>query len=385
MAESEKVIRYPVIKVRLYPNREQTELLEKTFGSCRYLWNQMLADVQEFYAATDIHYIPTPAKYKREAPFLAEVDSQALCAVHQNLRKAFMDFFRAPKRYSYPQYKTKKAQKDSFTVYCRAYHRGPSIVLTDNGIRMPKIGCIKAKLHRKPECDWQLRSVTVSKTKSGKYFCSIVFRSEELKAPQIIPTKERTIGLNHSLLHFYVDSEGNSIDVPDSIRRTKGKLVRMQQKLCRMDNGSRNYVEQTQKIRLLQEHIANQRKDFIHKESRRITNAWDAVCVRETDLVKLSQKVKGMNVMGSGFGVFRECLKYKLTRQGKSFIVIDQYTPTAKTCHECGFVYEALTAREREWTCPNCSTTHFREVNAAQNIRDWGLEQFRKQHQETSA
>ena len=100
MAESEKVIRYPVIKVRLYPNREQTELLEKTFGSCRYLWNQMLADVQEFYAATDIHYIPTPAKYKREAPFLAEVDSQALCAVHQNLRKAFMDFFRAPKRYS---------------------------------------------------------------------------------------------------------------------------------------------------------------------------------------------------------------------------------------------------------------------------------------------
>ena len=215
MAESEKVIRYPVIKVRLYPNREQTELLEKTFGSCRYLWNQMLADVQEFYAATDIHYIPTPAKYKRSAPFLAEVDSQALCAVHQNLRKAFMDFFRAPKRYSYPQYKTKKAQKDSFTVYCRAYHRGPSIVLTDNGIRMPKIGCIKAKLHRKPECDWQLRSVTVSKTKSGKYFCSIVFRSEELKAPQIIPTKERTIGLNHSLLHFYVDSEGNSIDVPD--------------------------------------------------------------------------------------------------------------------------------------------------------------------------
>lgn len=223
MAESEKVIRYPVIKVRLYPNREQTELLEKTFGSCRYLWNQMLADVQEFYAVTDIHYIPTPAKYKRSAPFLAEVDSQALCAVHQNLRKAFMDFFRAPKRYSYPQYKTKKAQKDSFTVYCRAYHRGPSIVLTDNGIRMPKIGCIKAKLHRKPECDWQLRSVTVSKTKSGKYFCSIVFRSEELKAPQIIPTKERTIGLNHSLLHFYVDSEGNSIDVPDSIRRTKGK------------------------------------------------------------------------------------------------------------------------------------------------------------------
>ena len=384
-AEAGKVIRYPVIKVRLYPNREQTQLLEKTFGSCRYLWNQMLADVQEFYAATDVHYIPTPAKYKRTAPFLAEVDSQALCAVHQNLRKAFMDFFRAPKRYSYPQFKTKKAQKDSFTVYCRAYRSGPSIVLTEEGVRMPKLGCIRAKLHREPEGDWQLRSVTVSKTKSGKYFCSIVFRSEEMKAPQIIPTKERTIGLNHSLLHFYVDSEGNSIDIPDLIRRTKGKLVRMQYKLSRMACGSKNYEEQTQKIRLLQEHIANQRKDFIHKESRRIANVWDAVCVRETDLVKLSQKLKGMNIMGSGFGVFRECLKYKLTRQGKAFIIINQYTPTAKTCHECGFVNEALTARDREWTCPECGAKHLREVNAAQNIRDWGLEQFRKQHQETGA
>lgn len=378
-AETEKVIRYPVIKVRLYPNHEQSERLEKTFGSCRYLWNQTLADVQEFYAATDIHYIPTPAKYKKSAPFLTEVDSQALCAVHQNLRKAFMDFFRAPKRYRHPQFKTKKAQKDSFTVYCRPYRSGPSIALTEDGVRMPKLGCIKARLHRKPECDWLLRSVTVTKTRSGKYFCSIVFRSEEAKASPVIPTKERTIGINHSLIHFYVDSEGNSIDVPDAVRHTKAKLIKMQQKLSRMDRGSKNYQEQSQRIRLLQEHIANQRKDFVHKESRRITNAWDAVCVRDTDLIKLSQQIKGLNVMSTGFGVFRECLKYKLIQQGKIFIVIDQYAPTAKTCHECGFVYEALSSREREWTCPHCKTTHFREVNAAQNIRDWGLAQFRKQ------
>ncbi|MCI9318177.1 MAG: helix-turn-helix domain-containing protein, partial [Oscillospiraceae bacterium] len=110
---------YTVIKVRLHPTAEQAVLMEKTFGCCRYLWNRMLSDVQEFYAATDLQYIPTPARYKKEAPFLKEVDSQALCAVHQNLRKTFLDFFRAPNSFGYPQFKTKKARKDSFTVYCR--------------------------------------------------------------------------------------------------------------------------------------------------------------------------------------------------------------------------------------------------------------------------
>ncbi|MBD5133229.1 MAG: helix-turn-helix domain-containing protein, partial [Clostridiales bacterium] len=112
-----KETQHTVIKFRLHPTEEQAELIEKTFGCCRWLWNQMLSDVQEFYAATDEHYIPTPARYKKEAPFLKEVDSQPLCTVHQNLRKAFLDFFRAPSRFGCPQFKTKKARKDSFTVY----------------------------------------------------------------------------------------------------------------------------------------------------------------------------------------------------------------------------------------------------------------------------
>ena len=142
--------RYTVLKVPAYPTPEQAELMEKTFGCCRYLWNQMLSDVQEFYAATDIHYIPTPARYKKEAPFLKEVDSQALCAVHQSLRKAYLDFFRNPKAFQYPKPKTKKARKDSFTVYCRPYHTGPSLRLTSAGLQMPKLGLLRVKLYRKP-------------------------------------------------------------------------------------------------------------------------------------------------------------------------------------------------------------------------------------------
>lgn len=176
---------YTVIKVRLYPDAAQSALMEKTFGCCRYLWNQMLSDVQEFYAATDIHYIPTPAKYKKSAPFLSEVDSQALCSVHQNLRKAFLDFFRAPKHFGYPQYKSKKARKDTFTVFCRPYRTGPSVFLTGNGIQMPKLGIIKAKLHRRPNPGQELKYVTIMRTRSGKYFASIGFRYEAELPPQV--------------------------------------------------------------------------------------------------------------------------------------------------------------------------------------------------------
>ena len=379
-----KETRHTVIKFRLHPTEEQAELIEKTFGCCRWLWNQMLSDVQEFYAATDEHYIPTPARYKKEAPFLKEVDSQPLCTVHQNLRKAFLDFFRAPSRFGYPQFKTKKAKKDTFTVYCRQYRTGPSIYLTDNGIQMPKLGLVPANIHRKPLRWWSLKLVTVSKTRSGKYFCSASF-GYEVKAPeQVVPSQERTLGLNYSLTRFYVDSEGASPVLP-ALEKSKEKLTRLQSGLARMEPGSNNYEKQLQKIRLLHERIANQRRDFIHKESRRIANAWDAVCVRDTDLVELSRKLKQGGVMDSGFGTFRACLKYKLERQGKAYIVVGRLAPAAKTCYRCGHVHDKLGAHEKRWICPKCGEVIAREVNTAQNLRDMGLAQFHSENRETSA
>ncbi len=360
-ADGSKRVPYTVIKVRLHPSPEQAEQMEKTFGCCRYLWNKMLADVQEFYAATDLQYIPTPAHYKKEAPFLKEVDSQALCSVHQNLRKAFLDFFRAPGSFGYPRFKTKKARKDSFTVYCREYRTGPSIYLTDAGIQMPKLGLVEAALHRRPLQGWSLVSVTVSKTPSGKYFCAIVFKIPAPQSKPVVPTAGKTLGLTYSVNRFYVDSEGSSPQLPE-VARSKEKLARMQRKLSRMERGSQNYEKQLQKIRLQHEHIANQRRDFIHKESRRIANAWDAVCVEEANLVEMS--LRQSHVLDYGFGKFRECLKYKLERQGKAYIVVDRLAAAAETCHECGAEIS-------------------QEVNAAKNLRDMGLSQFLKQ--ETSA
>lgn len=371
-----KATRYTVCKVRLYPTEAQAALMAKTFGCCRYLWNQMLSDVQEFYAATDIHYIPTPAKYKKGAPFLAEVDSQALCSVHQSLRKAFLDYFRAPQHFGYPQYKTKGTEKDSFTVFCRPYRTGPSIYLTETGIQMPKLGEVRAKLHRATEPGWVLSYVTVTRTKTGKYFASIGFRMEAEPAAAVTPRPERTLGINFSLRHFYVDSEGNRVDLPDAIRKSQAKLSRLHRALSRMERGSKRYEAQQQKIRLLQEHIANQRRDFAHQESHRIAAHWDAVCMRETDLRDLSGRVKGANVLDTGFGAFRACLQYKLAQQGKPLILLEASAPTAKTCHECGSQNDALTYRDREWVCPKCGAVLSHDGNAAKNIRDWGLRQL---------
>ena len=377
---------YTVIKVRLHPTAEQADLIEKTFGSCRYLWNKMLTDVQEFYAATDLHYVPTPACYKKEAPFLKEVDSQALCAVHQNLRKAFLDFFRNPSAFQYPKFKTKKAQKDSFTVYCRPYHTGPSIRITESGIQMPKLGALPANLYRKPPLNASLRFVTVTKTKSGKYFCSITFSCETKKPAEIVPAPERTLGLNYSLTRFYVDSEGGSPEQPQ-LARSSGKLAKMQRKLSRMEYGSKNYEEQLQKVRLQYEHIANQRRDFIHKESRRIANAWDTVCVRNDEMNQLDRLATRGNVLDSGFGSFRECLRYKLARQGKQLLVVDRYYPSTRTCSVCGHVMpEEIPMKRRTWTCPQCGAKLKREANAAKNIKAQGLAQyFSVQEQRESA
>ena len=144
-----------------------------------------------------------------------------------------------------------------------------------------------------------------------------------------------------------------------------------------MQPASQNYQEVVQKYRELHEHIANQRRDFIHKESRRIANAWDAVCVRADNLEELTKEMSCGNAMDSGFGMFRECLRYKLAQQGKVLIEVDRYAPTTRTCSACGLVRDSeVHYKEQNWTCTKCGTVHNREINAAKNIKAHGLAQY---------
>ncbi len=364
-------LQFDTIKVRLYPTPEQAELFEKTFGCCRYVWNQMLSDHEKFYLETGKHFIPTPAKYKTGAPFLKEVDNQALIQEHNKISQAFRVFFKNPEAFGYPKFKRKKDDRDSFTACNHVFPSGPTIYITEDGIRMTKAGIVQAKFPRRPRNSWRLKRITVDRTRSGKYFCSILYEHPVQEPEPVIPKRETTLGLKYSMSHFYVTDGGEKADPPKWLKASQDKLAKLQRRLNRMQFGSKNYRETVQKYRELHEHIANQRLDYLHKESRRIANAWDAVCVRSDDLREMCGTTE------NGFGLFRKLLRYKLERQGKPLIIIDRCFPSTRICGACGYTLpEAVNYRRRTWVCPRCGAVLNRETNAAVNIKNQGLAQY---------
>ena len=385
-SENGRAASYTTLKVRLYPTQAQAELFEKTFGCCRYLWNQMLADQQRFYLETGKHFIPTPAKYKKEAPFLREVDNQALIQEHNRLSQAFRVFFKTPEAFGRPRFKRKKTGRDSFTACNHVLESGPTIYATRDGIRMTKAGVVRANFSRRPQAWWKLKRITVEKTRSGNYYCCILYECGTKRPEPVAPVPASTVGLKYSTPHFYVADDGAKAGPPQWLRQSQEKLARTQQRLSRMQPGSKNYQEAVQKYRALHEHIANQRRDFIHKESSRIANGWSAVCMRADALDEMSRKAAGGNILDSGYGMFRACLRYKLARQGKALILVDRCEQTTRTCSACGFLPDEVSYQRQRWTCPKCGAVHDREINAAKNIKAQGLAQyFRRQKLRESA
>lgn len=346
----------------------------------------MLGDEQTFYAATDEHFVPTPAKYKAQAPFLKEVDSLALANVQMDLNQSFSLFFKDPKKFGHPNFKSKKKTNRSYTTNCLYGKSGQSIKVFKNGISLPKLGIVPANLYRKPMSGWTLKAATISQTPSGKYFCSLLYEFVVTPPQEVLPTEETTLGLDYSSPNFYVDDRGRSPDKPKWFREAEKKQARMQRQLTRMKEGSRNYKELDCKLRELQEHIANQRKDFCHKLSRKIANSYDAVCVENLDLRTLSETLNlGKSTMDNGFGMFREFLQYKLREQGKHLIKIDKWFPSSKTCYECGYIKNDLVLGDRIWVCPCCGAIIERDQNAGKNIKRGGLRKFYSEREMAAA
>ena len=334
-------------KFRIYPDEEQKILISKTFGCVRFIYNKMLGDKIEYYHQTQKKLNNTPAQYKTEFEWLKEADSLALANAQMNLQDAYNNFFR-DKKVGFPKFKSKKGSKRSYTTNCV----NGNIIVRNGMIRLPKLGFVKMKQHRNIPNDYKLKAVTVSQNASGKYFASILVEYEE----EITEKKlESFIGLDFSMHELYVDSNGNCPQFPRYYRLSEKKLKREQRKLSKMVN--------------------NQRKDFLHKQSRQIANAYDCVCIENLNMQAMAQSLNfGKSVSDNGWGMFTAFLKYKLEELGKRLVKIDKFFASSQICSVCGYQNpHTKDLSVREWICPCCQTHHNRDVNAAVNIRNEGM------------
>lgn len=342
-------------------------MFAKTFGCVRFIYNRMLSDKIKHYEETKQKLNNTPAQYKKEFGWLKEVDSLALANAQMNLQKAYDNFFRSPKT-GFPKFKSKHKNRKSYTTNCV----NGNISIENSCIKLPKIGLVKLKQHRQIPNDYRLKSVTVSQSPSGKYYVSVLFEYESQVQEQPLHS---FLGLDFSMHELYKDSDENEPAYPRYYRQAEKHLQREQRKLSKMQKGSKNRDKQRIKVAKLHEKAANQRKDFLHKQSLQITNAYDCVCVEDLDMKAMSQALNfGKSVSDNGWGMFVTFLKYKLEEQGKQLVKVDKFYASSQTCSVCGYKNAAIkNIAIRAWDCPGCGVHHDRDINAAINIKNEGM------------
>lgn len=365
------------IKYRLYPTAEQTVLFAKTFGCCRKVYNLMLSDKIKSYEETGKFITVTPAKYKTEYPYLKEVDSLALANVQINLLNAFKNCFSKSrkKKNGFPKFKSAKHNKKSYTTN----NQKGTVAITHNAIKLPKIGMVKAKIHRQPGANWIVKSATISQERDGSFYVSVLFEFEQTVVN--VPISDNVIGLDYASDGLYVDDKGNVGTNHKYYRESHKKLAKEQRKLSRKigsrkgESKSNNYMKQLHKVNKIYRHISNQRLDNLHKISTEIANQYDIVCVESLNMRAMSNHGfgNGKATLDNGYGMFLNMLEYKLADRGKYFVKVDKWFRSSQFCHCCGMLHpEMKDIRIRTMRC-NCGLTMDRDQNAAINIKFEGL------------
>lgn len=359
-------------KYRIFPSEEQQGLLANIFGQTRFVYNLGLETKITAYAGNKINIdcfdlIKQVKELKdTECPWLKEAPSQALQMALRNLDNAYTNFFKGK---GFPKYKTKHG-KQSFQL-----PQGVFLSEDNKQIFIPKLKFVGIDLHREFKGD--VKTVTVSRTVTNKYFVSILVDNKQ-ELPKKLPiTEQSAVGIDLGIKDFAITSDGEKFDNKDFFKSTQCKLRVAQRSLSKKQKGSNHYKKQKLVVALLHEKVRNQRQDYLHKISKYLVDNYDTICLEDLsvkNMVKNHCLARAISDMG--WGEFRTMLEYKAEWQGKNISVIGRFEPSSKTCNCCGHINKELTLKDREWACVGCGVVHDRDVNASINIKNFGLRTY---------
>ena len=350
--------------VRLYPNKQQEALICKTFGCCRKIYNCMLEARKKSYEATGKQCRSKPTDFYAEFPFLKEVDSNALTAEVLTLNTAFKNFFeRKANGVGFPQFKSKHKDKDSYT----SYRTKDNIRVEERKLRLPKVGFVSFRNYE--DIDWSIRDikhVTVTRSRAGKYYASILV---EEAVPKTLPASESEIGIDLGLKEFCVTSDGEAVANPRFLKESESRIADLQRAFAKKQKGSKR--REALRLCIAREHekVANRRKDFLDKLSTRLLRENQTVVVEDLDVREVAEGDHSKSEHDTAWRMFLNKLQYKAEWYGRTIVLVGRWFPSTQLCHICN--YRNMLTKDlnvRSWTCPQCGTSHDRDVNAAINI-----------------